>query len=647
MFLAKKYIAEDYYNLNTENNIMHLSVVACGDIMTHGVQIKSAFNKENGTYDFSRYFKYTKKHIQKADLAICNVETTMGGGNDFKGFPRFNTPDSLADAISDAGFTVASTANNHSFDTELNGIIRTREQLEKKGIKVVGTRKNTKEKKYALIDVKGVSVAVLNYTYETSKRKGRKTLNNHLLDNKSAELVNSFSYQTLEDDLSKIESDIKSARKAGAKIVIVYYHWGYEYDRVSLTSQKYIAYRTAKMGCDAILGSHPHVLQESDYITITSDGKEKNIPVFYSLGNYVWGCAPMGGRETVLNGALAKFDIEFNTDTQKVADIRKSYVPLVINISNEGEKNYFDVLDLDNMNEESEYLFKNGNHGKSVEEIREEISQTINNELEPNPKKFHFDRMLEIYVGEKIKSVGNIIPETKEYIVFKSDDAVIASALSNGEIVGNFNGYTGINAISNDGCMHMFMAHVFGEGISQLPVLVDQNNRVRDLYNPPNRVTGEEWDLPEEDMSLKMNAAQAWIEMHDAAINEGVYLKCVHAFRCKKNQLIKINGYSKRYGKDAAKRRYMPVGSSEHHLGYALDIANDTKAGNTTKEQAILWVMKNAHHFGFVARKLKAKMEYTPYIHIRYYPNNNDARIMHDNELTLDEYLKQYEKLHQ
>lgn len=157
-----------------------LSVAFIGDIMCHGVQLQAAQNKSDGTYSFLNNFIYTKPHIQAADLAVCNLETTLAG-KDFAGYPKFSTPDAIADAIADAGFQIVATANNHSNDTGTEGIVRTVEVLRSRGLSVIGTKATASDTGFAVTDVKGIRVAVLNYTYETAKYSGRKNLNNRAL----------------------------------------------------------------------------------------------------------------------------------------------------------------------------------------------------------------------------------------------------------------------------------------------------------------------------------------------------------------------------------------------------------------------------------------------------------------------------------
>ncbi|MDD3349836.1 MAG: CapA family protein, partial [Eubacteriales bacterium] len=92
-----------------------LSIVCVGDVMVHRPQIASQYDSQSGTYDYNNNFRYIKRYIEEADLALCNVETTFAGGTP-SGYPSFNAPDALAPALAATGFDIAITANNHMFD---------------------------------------------------------------------------------------------------------------------------------------------------------------------------------------------------------------------------------------------------------------------------------------------------------------------------------------------------------------------------------------------------------------------------------------------------------------------------------------------------------------------------------------------------
>ncbi len=94
-------------SLSAQDDITLLFV---GDLMQHKEQIIAA--KKGEDYDYSPCFSYVQKEIGNADLAIANLEVTLGG-KPYSGYPAFSAPDEFLYAIKDAGFNVLLTANNH------------------------------------------------------------------------------------------------------------------------------------------------------------------------------------------------------------------------------------------------------------------------------------------------------------------------------------------------------------------------------------------------------------------------------------------------------------------------------------------------------------------------------------------------------
>lgn len=82
--------------------------------MQHRAQIDAA-RTSDGKYDYSPCFSLIKEEISRADIAIGNLEVTLGG-KPYQGYPTFSAPDEYLQAIKDAGFDVLLTANNHCLD---------------------------------------------------------------------------------------------------------------------------------------------------------------------------------------------------------------------------------------------------------------------------------------------------------------------------------------------------------------------------------------------------------------------------------------------------------------------------------------------------------------------------------------------------
>ncbi len=246
-----------------------LQIMFVGDIMSHGPQIKAAYQSQTGTYDFSESFKYVTGIFKQADWVIGNLETTLGV-KPYSGYPQFSAPPALAKACRDAGINVLATANNHSCDKGKKGIINTINLLDSISVKHLGTYKNNIERQNAtplILDKKGIKVAVLNYTYGTNGLPVPKPAVVNLIDTKL------------------IKKDIVKAKTLDPDIIIAFLHWGQQYKNKPGQTQKQLVDFFHKQGVNIVIGSHPHVIQdvdfERDYINFI------DYFTVYSLGNFI------------------------------------------------------------------------------------------------------------------------------------------------------------------------------------------------------------------------------------------------------------------------------------------------------------------------------------------------------------------------
>lgn len=245
-----------------------LQLVFAGDIMTHGPQIKAA-DQGRGTYDFTPSFELVRPMIERADLALANLETTFGG-TPYRGYPMFSSPSSLGSALKEAGFDVLTTANNHSCDRGRYGVVNTIDVLDSLGIRTTGsyrTRAERSQRTPLIIDVRGIKLAVLAYTYGTNG-----------LPIPQPALVDTI-------DLEQISDDLRRADSLGADYKIVQIHWGNEYEKHPNKRQRELAAVLARQGVGAVIGSHPHVVQDSEWIE--EEGAKMKTFVIYSLGNFI------------------------------------------------------------------------------------------------------------------------------------------------------------------------------------------------------------------------------------------------------------------------------------------------------------------------------------------------------------------------
>ena len=245
-----------------------LRLVFAGDIMTHGPQIKAA-DRGHGTYDFTPSFELVRPMIERADLALANLETTFGG-TPYRGYPMFSSPSSLGSALKEAGFDVLTTANNHSCDRGHYGVVNTIDVLDSLGIRTTGSYRTKAERSQRtplIIDVRGIKLAVLAYTYGTNG-----------LPIPQPALVDTINLEQISDDLRRADS-------LGADYKIVQIHWGNEYEKHPSKRQRDLAAALARHGVGAVIGSHPHVVQDSEWIE--EEGAKIKTFVIYSLGNFI------------------------------------------------------------------------------------------------------------------------------------------------------------------------------------------------------------------------------------------------------------------------------------------------------------------------------------------------------------------------
>lgn len=245
-----------------------LSLLFVGDLMQHQAQIDAA-RRADGVYDYTHCFSLVKEDIASADIAIGNLEVTLGGAP-YRGYPQFSAPDQYLYALRDAGFDILATANNHSLDRHRRGLERTLDCIDSVDLTSVGTYRDTldRRRRYPLIVEKnGISMALLCATYGTNG-----------IVTTPPNIVNSLSREELAED-------IRQARSMHPDVIIAFVHWGDEYIQHPNAYQRELAAWLIGEGVDHVIGSHPHVVQPIELVPDVEHPAQH--VVVYSLGNYV------------------------------------------------------------------------------------------------------------------------------------------------------------------------------------------------------------------------------------------------------------------------------------------------------------------------------------------------------------------------
>ncbi|WP_370947454.1 CapA family protein [Amycolatopsis sp. cg5] len=284
------------------------SVVATGDVLIHPALTDQAReDAKDGEFDYRPLFAGIKPVVEKADLAVCHLETPLAEkGGPYSGYPSFSAPPEVADALKDTGYDTCSTASNHTLDQGADGIKRTLDKLDETGIKHTGSARTSAEAaKPLILDVHGVKVAQISYAFGFNGIKvpeGKPWLANQI-------------------DAARIIAAAKAARAAGAEVVLVSLHWGVEYQHEVTDEQRLLAKKLlAEDSISLIIGHHAHVVQPIEQV----GGKW----VAYGLGNHVARHSePKGSTE---EGVAARFTFRKSADGWAVD--KAEYVPTLLRL---------------------------------------------------------------------------------------------------------------------------------------------------------------------------------------------------------------------------------------------------------------------------------------------------------------------------
>lgn len=272
---------------NLKEDKTQVKILAMGDMIFHQPIVKNY--RTGNTYDFTPIFANISEDIKGADLAIANFEGSVNSNRKLSGFPMFNFPKESIYSLKNAGFDILSTANNHSLDTGLEGVAETLSHIKNSGMKSFGTLTEDGEKGI-LVEKNGIKIGLISFT---------DTLNGmtSLMRNREYS-VNTFS-QDVAGDIKKL--------KDKSDIVIVYPHWGNEYQVHPNERQIYLKNKLHEYGADIILGSHPHILQRYEVEEINN----KKLFTIYSMGNALSNQRVENLKKSgVDTGALVKLEVE-------------------------------------------------------------------------------------------------------------------------------------------------------------------------------------------------------------------------------------------------------------------------------------------------------------------------------------------------
>jgi poly-gamma-glutamate synthesis protein (capsule biosynthesis protein) len=276
-----------------------ITIRMVGDILLHD-RVSQYALQEDGRYDYSRVFEDLKDEISEADLAIVNQEVIIAGEEfGVSGYPTFNAPFALGDALAEAGFDVICHGTNHALDKGKKGLLSCIDFWEREypQLAVLGIHDSRADRNRIYVyEQDGIRVAVLNYTYGTN----------------GIPLPADMPYAVDLLEREQVIADIHTA-EALADFTIVCPHWGAEYVLEETAEQRQWAELFLECGVDLVLGTHPHVIEPVEMMVDEENGRQ--MLVYYSVGNFVnWTSSAKAGVANRMVGGMADVTIGRSED---------------------------------------------------------------------------------------------------------------------------------------------------------------------------------------------------------------------------------------------------------------------------------------------------------------------------------------------
>ncbi len=243
---------------------------AVGDIIP-GRNVVKKMREKGVEYPFSRVAPY----VRNADIITGNLECPISDRYE----PRYTSTDFIAPSNTIEGLkmlslTIVNLANNHSTNYGKEAFLDTLALLERNKIKFTGAGRNyTQAHRSRIITRNGIRFGFLGYNSIKSSIDAKKNSPGVAWISKDPY------YPVNESHFRKVRKDILAAKKK-ADVVIVWFHWGKEYEYYPSPITRRLAHLACDAGADIVLGSHPHTIQPIEFY--------KDSLICYSLGNFVF-----------------------------------------------------------------------------------------------------------------------------------------------------------------------------------------------------------------------------------------------------------------------------------------------------------------------------------------------------------------------
>ena len=283
----------------SEEPVKKTILISFAGDFTLGTDTKFAYNSSlpaafiNSGKDYSYFMKNVSNIFRNDDYTLVNLETTFTDSNekapkDGDVFYNFKGPKEYVNILTKGSIEGVTIANNHIYDYGKQGITDTVNVLKENNIDICG------EGYKILRNIQGVKFGFLGYT----------------------------GWEYSNDLKTKITTDISELRKQGAEVIIPYFHWGIERSYEPYDVQQNLARFCIDNGANAVIGSHPHVIQSME--------SYKGKFIVYSMGNFCF-----GGNSNPQDKRTFILQVKANIEDNKVKSFQYKILPAMISSRND------------------------------------------------------------------------------------------------------------------------------------------------------------------------------------------------------------------------------------------------------------------------------------------------------------------------
>lgn len=236
-----------------------------------------AAGEQGGHYNYSEVFKDVVPALAASDLTVLNFEGNFYGAP--YGTASASAPIAMAHALKAAGVDMLQIANSYTIANGIIGMKQTLDAVRSADLEPLGAYASNEEFRssggYTMVSIRGVRVAIVAFT------KGMGSLG---LPSGSENCVNVL-YEDYASSYKKVNTEgitaiLNAANEEKPDVTIALVHWGSEYNDYPSDSQAQIVELMQSLGVDAIVGTHPHYVQQ-----VVFDENAGTV-VAYSLGDF-------------------------------------------------------------------------------------------------------------------------------------------------------------------------------------------------------------------------------------------------------------------------------------------------------------------------------------------------------------------------